>query len=609
MNNPETDLDLDKLFLPAWAQQAPTVNQYAKYEGEPEPRKGARRRENRRGRTDRAVGMPPRRERPRPERGAAQQPATGMEAERRPQRGQREERKAGREQRPEPTPLPQIDVAFQPDEKGIESIARQIKMTGRAYPLFGIAQLILEKPERYSVTFSVRKKEDGQPVQPLFLCALDETLWLSKDEVAAHVLSRHFNTFYQAERTPVEPPKGKYTFVAQCGLSGVILGPPNHHDYQNQLRKLHAERFARMPFEVFKSHVKIVRDEAVVKKWIEDQSWRTEYVCLNVPEPLRFASREAVEKHFREVHLPNLVRQVDTHTLSGAAARSLRCAGLRQLVRSVCDEQKRFPLKMATVLSQQFSARGLQFFKVNRTVTHVSVARPRYLDLETTPVSAGVRRIIEFINSHPKCTRRDLIEALAPSPPPPVEQAAPQTDATDKGANPATIAEPTPEQTAVIADLHWLVHQGHVIEFANGTLETAKKPAPRPPKPETKPAETEPAAPAPGGETTPATTAEGVETAAAGTGEPPIPAPEQWQVTFAEGQGAGLELAVPESETRPVPGCEMPAAEQLSTPSETEMQPDTVSAQSSQQIPETQQQTTSDTTKLHTETPPAPAAG
>jgi hypothetical protein len=48
---------------------------------------------------------------------------------------------------------------------------------------------------------------------------------------------------------------------------------------------------------------------------------------------------------------------------------------------------------------------------------------------------------------------------------------------------------PTPEQTAVIADLHWLIHQGHVIEFANGRLETARKPKPRPPKPETPPAE------------------------------------------------------------------------------------------------------------------------
>src|SRR5207247_3272125 len=48
--------------------------------------------------------------------------------------------------------------------------------------------------------------------------------------------------------------------------------------------------------------------------------------------------------------------------------------------------------------------------------------------------------------------------------------------------------EPTPEQTAMVADLHWLIHQGHVIEFANGVLELAKKPVPKPPRPETKPA-------------------------------------------------------------------------------------------------------------------------
>ena len=53
-------------------------------------------------------------------------------------------------------------------------------------------------------------------------------------------------------------------------------------------------------------------------------------------------------------------------------------------------------------------------------------------------------------------------------------------------------AEPTPEQTAVIADLHWLIHQGHVIEFANGVMDTAKKPLPKPPKPEKKAKENDP---------------------------------------------------------------------------------------------------------------------
>jgi hypothetical protein len=366
------------------------------------------------------------------------------------------------------------------------------------------------------------------------------------------VLKRHFATFYQTERTATEPPKGKYTFVAQCGLSGVILGPPNYHDYQNQLRKLHAERFSRMPFEAFKARVRIVRDEEVVKQWIDDQSWRTEYVCLNMPEPLRLGSRQAVETHFREVHKDNIIKAVESHTLNGLAARSLRSPELARLVRLSWEDQRRFPLQIATVLSQQFAGHGLQFFKVNKAITHVSVARPHFLDLETTPVSDGVRRIVEFINAHARCSRRQLMETLAPSPaPPPVPIETPP--ATPETAPPrAAAGEPTPEQTAVISDLHWLIHQGHVIEFANGVLETAKKPLPRPPKPAAKPvelpAEAAPAieAVAPGAPDLSSEPPPGVEP---GPVEEPAP-PAEAVAMAAEPEPAG---EAPESEIPPAP--------------------------------------------------------
>src|SRR5215469_27879 len=287
---PDNELDLEKLFLPAWAQEPASAKHYATYEGE----------EEKTDRRDRRGPRPPRREGPPGDRGRGPRPQGDRRGP--PRRDGDRGRPAGkgrrdfdrgfdrgqpRERRETPPPLPEINVALTPDERGVESLARQIKATARAYPLFDIARLILQKPERYSVGFSVKKNAEGKIIQPLFLCALDDTLWVSEEEAVAHVLNKHFGMFYQAERTATEPPKGKYTFVAQCGMSGVILGPPNYHDYQNQLRKLHSERFSRVPFEIFKSRVKIVRDEEVVKKWIDEQSWRTEYVCLNLPEPLR----------------------------------------------------------------------------------------------------------------------------------------------------------------------------------------------------------------------------------------------------------------------------------------------------------------------------------
>lgn len=393
-------------------------------------------------------------------------------------------------------PLPELNVTLHPDEKGVDSLARQIKMSGRAYPLFEIAQMILKKPERHAVILSIKKKSDGTPAQPLFTCALDDTLWLSDADAAKHVLDHHFATFYQVEKVPIDPPKGVYTFVAQCGMSGIILGPPNHHDYQNQLRRLHTERFSRMPFEAFKARVKIVRDEAVVKKWVEDQSFKSEYNCLNVPEPLKLGSREEVEQHFRQVHMPNLIRPVETITLTHLTVKNLKNPALQRLVRSSYDSQRRFPLQIATLLSQQFASRGLQFFKVNKTLTHVAVARPHYLDLDTNVVSEGVRKIVNFINATPGCTRRQLFDTLMPGAIPPAAEAsapaaptATEAPAAPAGDAPAAATAPviertpvSPELQAFVADLHWLIHQGHVIEFATGVMETAKKPLPRPVK-------------------------------------------------------------------------------------------------------------------------------
>jgi len=557
----ELDLNLENLFQPSWAQGKPESNRFEKFtgnegvkpersfSGKPGERRAPRRDAGGSGGGERRGG-PPRSGGSRPDSGDRRGGFRGGD--------RREER---REERPAPpAPLPELNVAFIPEERGVEQLARQIKMTGRAYPLFQIALLILQKAERYSVQLT--KKKSGDPATQLFVCALDDSPWTHDEEAVAHVLKNHFATFYQAERTATEPPKGVYTFVAQCGLSGTILGPPNYHDYQNQLRKLHAEKFSRMPFDLFKARVKIVKDEAVVKKWVEDQSFKTQYLCLNVPEPLTLATLEDVDKHFRATHKDAIIKPVETVTVAGLPSRSLRSAGLQRLIRQEWEHQKFFPLPIATKLSQQFAHHGLQFFKVNKTVTHVSVARPQFLDLATTPVSENIKRIVEHINTNPKCTRRKLIEALAPTPkqtiivikpeaaPAPAPEgegaSAPVSTPRAKPAEPAA-PEATPEQTAVLVDLHWLIHQGAVLEFADGRMETAKKPAPRPPKPEKKATAEKPSI-------------EGVITTESGPHEGTNAVPDTAMATPAETAAepvpevpAALEFAAPATEGTPAP--------------------------------------------------------
>jgi hypothetical protein len=307
-----------------------------------------------------------------------------------------------------------------------------------------------------------------------------------------------------------------------------------------------------------------------------------------VPEPLKLPSREEVEKHFRAVHKDTIIKPVESHTVGGVLSRNLRCQALQQLVRSDWERQKYFPLQLATGLSRQFATHGLHFFKVNKTFTHVSVARPQFLDLETTPVSESIKRIVGYINAHPKCTRRQLIEALAPSPKkprvieikpsaPPAAAPAPTPDVSgeaaaapqDSSTAPATPTapappaadEPTAEQTVIIADLHWLVHQGHVLEFADGRMDTAKKPLPRPPKPEKKAVEGKPAT-----EGEAATTAVGSAEEVPVLTEAEIPAPEAEPVIAPEPAAeATAETPAPTEAAADAPASE-PAAGESATP-------------------------------------------
>jgi len=476
--DPLKDLDLE--FLPVWAQKPNEAKPYADYAGEERSRsrgrgdwgdRPPRRRDDNRGRDfkgrDAKGGGRDR------NRDGGRDPKFQKRDGKRPFDKRKDFRRNEAPQRP---PL-ELDLSIQPEKNGVESLARQIKHTGRAYPLFDIARLILAKPERYLVVLKTRKKEDGSIAQPLFFCQVDETVWLSEDQAVDHVLSRHFSTFYKTEKTEIDPPKGTYTFVAQCGMSDQILGPPNYHGYQEKLRSLHADRFSRLPFDVFKSRVKIVHDEEVVKQWLDDQSWKTEYIAINLPEEAKLESREAVREHFRQHHLSNLIARVDNVALKASVFSKKTPPRMQNLVRYELDDQRRFPLKVVNVLSQEFSSHGLQFFKRKKSVTHVSVSRPHHLNLDQTPVSDSIRDIVTFVVGNQDCTRRMILDKFVPEPDKPKS-----AEALPEGDSPEAEPPLSPERTAVLSDLHWLVHQGHVVEYANGQMEIAPKPQPMQPK-------------------------------------------------------------------------------------------------------------------------------
>lgn len=340
-----------------------------------------------------------------------------------------------------------------------------MKHSPRAYALFDVAKLILNKPERHVLKLALKPGADGTRA-PLFLALADETVFQSKDEALRHVFRRHADKLCRAEKKPCDPPKGNFASVNRCSITGEIFGPSNYHDYQATIVRFHQRRLRHMSFDEFRSRIQTVKDEAVVKQWVESKSFVTEFHCLLCPEPKAFASREEVEKHLAETHLDALVTSNTELQISGVASRQQTWVALSEALRIAFVSEWRFPLRSAQTLSDRLRPDGFHFFKHRKGVTYVSHIKPKRVE-SLDGLSDQIQKIITFLRAHPDSVRKQLADNLQ-------------------------IAD----QDRFMADLHWLIMEGSVVEFADGRLWALENKPPAEAKPESKP-ETELAPPDP----------------------------------------------------------------------------------------------------------------
>ena len=374
------------------------------------------------------------------------------------------------------------------DPRSVEAVARQIKASGRAYSVFDVARLFMQDRARFFVRMRAIKVRPPQgkpdpaveappapPAPPeVYECLVDGSFWLSHEEAIRHVLrSPAIEKFYRAENVTLDAPKGKFTAIAVCGFSGIPLGPPNHHDFQRNVARLHRERFSNMALDWYKSRVVIEKDEATLARWQESQTMSVQYVPLMpradgegeiaaeavaevaaggaaevvaegaeaavaelegaegdvaaaadapVAAEVAAAAEPAVvalknwaemEAHFRKHHAGDVIRVVHDITVPGNIPGRMLAPPLLSLLRNEVERQQRFPMELVQDLCRDLERAGLRFFKKDRKTTFVSRNRPHFLG-DDVVLGDRVRSIVEMVRANPGITYTRLVSTLAP---------------------------------------------------------------------------------------------------------------------------------------------------------------------------------------------------
>jgi hypothetical protein len=370
----------------------------------------------------------------------------------RPQRGGDRDRRGGGGRDFGPRELPQpaegVRVNLTPAAEAVHLVVREIHHVARVYSLFDVAQILLAGRDRYHLNFSLAGN-----APPLFLSRKDQSLWLTKEEAIAHFWqSEAAGEYYESEETETEPPAGNFQVVARCGMSGEWLGPPNFHSYQTTLRRIHRERFSHIPFEVYASRVRTERGEEAVNAWLDTMRKRVRWRPKGADDSAWRFDRSEIERDFATRVFPEVFEEVRSAEVSGDIPAKNMSHGLLACVRIAGSHARKHPAILIPAICRLLENEHLSVFKREGKL-FTGPARPHPLTTDAI-LAERPAAIVTWLEANPGTKLAQLWAGVLPE------------GQTEPG-------------TEWLADLFWLLTQGHVLLFADDTLVLPKRRAPQ----------------------------------------------------------------------------------------------------------------------------------
>ena len=353
-----------------------------------------------------------------------------------------------------PTKKPDPDhlVSFFPEAVPFANLIREMKTTCRAYSLFDLAKLILGKSERF-VVMATPVEKPGHEIA-YFVTKPDGLACATREEACSHLMDCHGESFFEVEERETEAPKGSFTVVNKCGLTGELLAPPNYHRYAELIREHHATHLPNVPYEKFQRSIETEHGTETVEAWLDGMKKVRVYRLKDrsEKEPEFFETRETLQRFLMGQRFSKLIKKVRRARFSGNCLNNLPSGTLKRDVKMALEEQIRYPLSTATMLRRNFRKMKFAVYKRgSKGITFVCAIK-RKIRTPDTVFASSIQTLLDFLDENPKSRKNELVERFL-------------------GFDSEKRTEEQEESVRQLArDFRWLVREGYVTEFADGAL-------------------------------------------------------------------------------------------------------------------------------------------
>ena len=289
-----------------------------------------------------------------------------------------------------------LDVDFKPKKEVLDALIQALKKSYITYRFNPLVALFLEKSERYEIDLKAKENH-------FIYCIFPEKIpFISYASACDYLIEKHWDKFFYSEKVEVEPPKGQFTSVNRCGFTGVLLGPPNYHIYNDFLQEHYEESLAgKYSWKEFISGIKNEKDPKQVSDWLEYMKSTIRYRLRSNPE-LYFINRLSAKKYLIKNCTGNVINKVSNFKLNPDVIPNLPDPILKHLVQQELEREHKSCSRMASWCRRCMHKAGFHIYrkgKYKNTILYVCPIKRRIRD-ESTQFTDEIKQIVDFVEKN-----------------------------------------------------------------------------------------------------------------------------------------------------------------------------------------------------------------
>ena len=328
-------------------------------------------------------------------------------------------------------------ITVNPDQLILDTLKRGIRKSGISYSLEEINSAIIDKKNRLQITIENLKEQET-----FFITTFDNSIFYTKSNAINHIVEKGLKHVVDITETIGENPSGNFKNILKCPETEILLPPKSFHDFEAIIKTHLIEKKIRLNYNNYINKLIIVEDEITINEWKITPLKKLIFTAKELNGNKRiFNSVEAVQGYIASTETNQFIKTNKVIKIKGDSIDNFE-KDLAEFISDFLKNSYQWKKDLFFNTLINFKKSGFYIFKYGPK-NYLFAAGQKPKTIEITKISENCVKIVKYIQETEPIK---IISILSQS------------------------GEMKLEKNQILIELKWLVKEGYVKEFSDGTI-------------------------------------------------------------------------------------------------------------------------------------------